>query len=53
MILLGWENGGFEIFNFWILIFGFVFLLFLFKARLDFNSCNFWFLILFLIFLFS
>ena len=32
-----WENGHFKIFNFWILIYGFVFLLFLFKTHFDFN----------------
>ena len=35
---------------FFLIISGFVFLLFLFKTHLDLNSCDFLFLILFLIF---
>ena len=35
----------FFFFNLFFLIFGFVFLLFLFKTHLNLNSCDFWFLI--------
>ena len=42
------------IFNFWVCVLRseFVFLLFLFKTRLDLNSCDFWFLFLFFPFFF-